>query len=240
MIRLDQIYLEEGWKKILSRELEQEYMVNLEQFLREESARHKTIYPRPNEIFNALNFTPFHKVKVVLLGQDPYSGPNQAHGLSFSVRPPVPPPPSLRNIFVELQADLNIPISKHGSLISWATQGVLLLNAILTVEKGKPLSHKNKGWETFTDRIIEILAQEKKNLVYLLWGKPAQKKRMKVNDRKNLILTAPHPSPLAAARGFFGCRHFSKTNHYLLKNGIKPINWKLPPDPLPLFETHIY
>src|SRR6185312_4984677 len=179
--------------------------------------------------FNALNTTPFEKVEVVILGQDPYHGPGQAHGLCFSVLPGVPTPPSLVNIFNELKNDLGIPVSRHGCLQHWAEQGVLLLNAVLTVEAGKANSHQGKGWENFTDACIAHLNNERDGLVFLLWGSYAQKKGQLINRHKHLVLEAPHPSPLSAHRGFLGCKHFSKTNNYLEANGQTPVDWSLPP-----------
>ena len=186
------------------------------------------IYPPQNEIFNAFKLTEFEQVKVVILGQDPYHGPNQAHGLAFSVKPNVPPPPSLVNMYKELATDIaGFQIPNHGYLVEWAQQGVLLLNTVLTVEQGLAHSHANFGWETFTDRVITALNQQREHLVFLLWGSHAQKKGQFIDRERHCVLTAPHPSPLSAHRGFFGCRHFSKTNDYLRAHQIGEINWQL-------------
>jgi uracil-DNA glycosylase len=203
-------------------------MQELRGFLRKEISAKKVIYPRGSEYFAALDHTPFDKVKVVILGQDPYHGANQAHGLCFSVRPGVEIPPSLGNIFIELKNDLGIEPSNHGHLTYWAEQGVLLLNATLTVEAGKAGSHQDKGWERFTDVVIDVLNREREGLVFVLWGSYAQKKGAFIDTRKHLVLKGPHPSPLSAHRGFFGCRHFSKINNYLQAHGKTPIDWRLP------------
>ena len=200
-------------------------MKNLKVFLQEEKNKNKTIYPKGAEYFSALDLTPFEKVKVVILGQDPYHGPHQAHGLCFSVLPGVPTPPSLVNIYKELNQDLDIPIASHGFLKSWAEQGVFLLNNTLTVEAGKAGSHRGQGWEEFTDKVIQLLNQERDNLVFLLWGRPAAQKAEVIDIEKHCVLKAPHPSPFSADRGFFGCRHFSKANEYLQCKGIQPIDW---------------
>lgn len=180
------------------------------------------------DIFNALHYTPFHKVKVVILGQDPYHGPNQAHGLSFSVKPGVPAPPSLKNIFKELHDDLGCTIPNHGHLVHWAKQGVLLLNTVLTVRQGQPQSHRGKGWENFTTRVIELLNEKDSPVVYILWGASAQAKQALIDTSKHFILKAPHPSPLSAHRGFFGSKPFSKTNRILEQQGQDPIDWQIP------------
>ncbi len=219
------IQLESSWKSRLLPEFQKHYMKNLKAFLQEEIKNNKRIYPKGKEYFLALDLTPFEKVKVVILGQDPYHGPNQAHGLCFSVLPKVSVPPSLVNIYKELKQDLNIPIVHHGFLRSWAEQGVLLLNNTLTVEAGKAGSHKDKGWERFTDQIIQLLNEERENLVFLLWGRFAGEKGRIVNTAKHCVLTAAHPSPFSADKGFFGCRHFSKANEFLKSNGIEPIDW---------------
>lgn len=219
--------MEEGWKKILSEEFTKEYFLHIKEFLKKEKAAGKVIYPPGPSIFNAFNQTPFDKVKVVILGQDPYHGKGQAHGLCFSVQHGIKPPPSLVNIYKEIYSDLNLPIPNHGNLEQWAQQGVFLLNAILTVEAAKPASHRNIGWETFTDAVIKILSEQKKGLVFLLWGKFAQDKAMLIDSGKHHILTAPHPSPYSANSGFFGCKHFSKTNEILQKKGLEPVNWSL-------------
>lgn len=216
-----------NWRDILRDEKEKPYFPELLDFVEQERRRGKTIYPKNSEVFNALAYTPFSEVEVVILGQDPYHGPNQAHGLCFSVRPHVPPPPSLLNIFLELRNDVGIPKPPHGCLEYWARQGVLLLNSVLTVEANKPGSHAGKGWERFTDRIIQELNQRRSSLVFLLWGAYAQKKASFVDRNRHLVLEAPHPSPLSAHRGFLGCRHFSQTNKYLASHGKKSIDWDL-------------
>ena len=219
------------WVDVLAREKKEAYFQEVVAFVEKERASGKVIYPRNAEVFNALALTPFEEVKVVILGQDPYHGPNQAHGLCFSVKPPTPPPPSLVNIFLELNKDLGIARPKHGDLESWAKQGVLLLNAVLTVEDGKPGSHANKGWERFTSKVIEELNARRQNVVFLLWGAYAQKKAEFVDRSRHLVLTAPHPSPLSAHRGFLGCKHFSQANAYLVRHGLPPIDWNLPAQP---------
>ena len=226
--QLDKIQLDARWKSALSEFLLSTKMDELKQFLVAEKNADKLIYPPSSLIFNALNTTPLSHVKVVIIGQDPYHGPNQAHGLSFSVQKGLALPPSLRNIFHELNTDLNIPISKHGNLTDWATQGVLLLNSVLTVEAGQPTSHQKQGWEDFTDHVIDVLNEQCEHIVFILWGAYAQRKGQRIDPNKHLILKAAHPSPLAANRGgFFGCKVFSKTNNYLKQNGIEPINWQL-------------
>ena len=219
------IQLESSWKQHLLDEFQKDYMKNLRSFLQEEIQKKKSIYPKGKKYFEALNLTPFKKVKVVILGQDPYHGPNQAHGLCFSVLPKVPVPPSLVNIYKELNKDLQIPIAQHGFLKAWAEQGVLLLNNTLTVEAHRPASHKDKGWEKFTDQIIQLLNEKRKHLVFLLWGRFAGEKGSILDSSKHCILKSPHPSPFSANKGFFGCRHFSKTNDYLKSKGITTINW---------------
>jgi uracil-DNA glycosylase len=221
------IKLEPSWKIYLVKEFEKDYMKNLKSFLIEQKQKGKIIYPHGDDIFNAFNLTPFDQVKVVIIGQDPYHGENQAHGLCFSVKKGVPIPPSLVNIFKELQDDQGVKIPPHGHLEHWAESGVLLLNSVLTVEKGKAGSHHGRGWEEFTDKVIEILNEKKENLVFILWGSPAQKKAQFVDNKKHLVIKAPHPSPLSAYRGFFGSKPFSKTNNYLIKKGISPIDWQL-------------
>lgn len=222
------IDLEPGWLEQLQTEFEKPYMKKLKSFLVQELEQNKTIYPHAEDIFSAFNSTPFHKTKVVIIGQDPYHGPGQAHGLCFSVRPDVRIPPSLKNIYKELQSDLNIPPASHGYLQSWAEQGVLLLNSVLTVEKAKAGSHKKRGWEDFTDKVIEVLNHNRENLVFILWGSPAQKKGKHIDTQKHLVLKSVHPSPLSAHRGFFTGQYFSKTNEYLKDNGVSPIEWQLP------------
>ncbi len=217
--------LEKSWKELLGSELKKTYMSDLRTFLVQEEKAQKTVYPQSQDILAALNLTPFDQVKVVILGQDPYHGPNQAHGLCFSVKPGVKIPPSLVNIFKELKDDLGITPPIHGCLDAWGKQGVLLLNNVLTVEDGKAGSHHLKGWEQFTDKIIELLNEKKENLVFILWGSPAQKKAQKVDSKKHFIIKSVHPSPLSSYRGFFGSKPFSQTNTYLNSKGIKPINW---------------
>lgn len=224
----DRIKLEPSWKDALRGEFEQPYMQQLREFLRQEYAAGKEIYPPGPLIFNALNSTPLDQVKVVILGQDPYHGPGQAHGLCFSVQPGVPAPPSLVNIYKELQRDLNIAIPNHGYLQHWANQGVLMLNTTMTVERANAASHAKKGWQFFTDRIIEVVNEHQNGLVFLLWGAHAQSKRSLIDPEKHLVLTSVHPSPLSAYRGFIGCGHFSRTNKFLEQNGQAPIDWTLP------------
>lgn len=225
------IRLHPSWLRCLESEFSEPYMADLKAFLQQEKQRGKVIYPAGKEWFSALDSTPFDRVKVVILGQDPYHGPGQAHGLCFSVRPGVRIPPSLQNIFQELQNDLAIPLSTHGCLNHWAEQGVLLLNATLTVEQGRAGAHQGQGWERFTDRVIDCLNREREGLVFLLWGSYAQKKGALIDTRRHLVLKAPHPSPLSAHRGFLGCRHFSRANAWLTERGEQPIDWSLPPQP---------
>lgn len=220
--------LEQSWQDVLEGEFEKPYMQDLKQFLRAEKDTQKVIFPHSSKWFEALNLTPLHQVKVVILGQDPYHGAGQAHGLCFSVLPPVAPPPSLVNIYKELQNDVGFIIPPHGCLEAWAQQGVLLLNATLTVEMGKAGSHQGRGWERFTDKILQIINEQCEGVVFLLWGSYAQKKQVFIDRSRHLILTAPHPSPLSAYRGFLGCGHFSKANTYLLSKGKTPIEWQLP------------
>lgn len=218
------VRLEASWKEQLKEEFDKPYFKQLAEFVRAEYSA-KTVYPPPACIFQALDLVPFGKVRVVILGQDPYHGPGQAHGLCFSVPEGAPMPPSLRNIFQEIHDDLALPIPKSGNLKHWADQGVLLLNATLTVEAGQAGSHQKKGWEEFTDAIVKKLSEGREGLVFLLWGAYAQKKGEHIDRAKHLVLTAPHPSPLSAHNGFFGCRHFSKANDYLVSKGEKPIAW---------------
>lgn len=222
------IDLDSSWLNYLVDEFEQPYMKQLKAFLIAEKQQGKVIFPPSKNIFNAFNSTPLDQVKVVVLGQDPYHGPNQAHGLCFSVLPGVPTPPSLQNMFKELQRDYGLPIPKHGCLQSWANQGVLLLNATLTVEQGKAGSHQGKGWETFTDKAIQLVNDKLQGVVFFLWGSYAQKKAAFINPQKHLILKAPHPSPLSAHRGFLGCGHFSEANLYLQKLSKSSVDWSLP------------
>ena len=224
---MGKINLESSWLKVLKDEFEKPYMKNLSIFLNNEKKNNKIIYPPGSKIFNALNLTPFKSVKVIILGQDPYHGQNQANGLSFSVEIGNKIPPSLQNIFKELNSDLNILPSQHGDLSNWAKQGVLLLNTILTVESSKPSSHSNKGWEIFTDKILHSLSSLKENLVFILWGKKAQEKISLIDESKHKILKSPHPSPYSANNGFFGSQPFSKTNFFLESKNIDKINWKL-------------
>jgi len=224
---MGKINLESSWLKVLKDEFEKPYMKNLSIFLNSEKKNNKIIYPPGSKIFNALNLTPFTSVKVIILGQDPYHGQNQANGLSFSVEIGNKIPPSLQNIFKELNSDLNILPSQHGDLSNWAKQGVLLLNTILTVESSKPSSHSDKGWEIFTDKILHSLSSLKENLVFILWGKKAQEKILLIDESKHKILKSPHPSPYSANNGFFGSKPFSKTNFFLESKKIDKINWKL-------------
>lgn len=217
------------WKEALGAEKQQPYFQHILQQVNEARAAGKIVYPPANEVFSAFSLTEFNEVKVVILGQDPYHGPNQAHGLAFSVKPPVAPPPSLVNIYKELAQDIpNFQIPQHGYLIDWAKQGVLLLNTVLTVEQGQAHSHARFGWEIFTDKVIEQLNTHRENLVFLLWGSHAQKKGQFIDRSRHCVLTAPHPSPLSAHRGFLGCRHFSQANQYLKEKGITEIQWQLP------------
>ena len=224
----EQVKLSASWKAVLGEEFEKPYMVSLKQFLIQEKAAKKTLYPKSDVIFSALDHIDFNKVKVVILGQDPYHGPGQAHGLCFSVPPSIPAPPSLKNIFKEMNQDVGTENGVNGCLTSWAEQGVLLLNSVLTVERGQAASHQNKGWEEFTDVVIQHLNQSREGLVFMLWGAYAQKKGQFIDGQKHLILKAPHPSPLSAHRGFFGSQHFSQTNQYLSQHGSVAINWQLP------------
>jgi uracil-DNA glycosylase len=221
------VKIEESWKSAIKNEFSKPYFLEAVTFLKTEKALRKVIYPPGSLIFNAFNTTPFEKVKVVLLGQDPYHGKGQAHGLSFSVPDGVKPPPSLVNIFKELHSDTGVPVPRHGNLSKWAEQGVLLLNACLTVRENDPLSHSKIGWTQFTDSVIGTISAARKNVVFLLWGKFAQEKQALIDETKHLVLKAAHPSPFSANNGFFGCRHFSKANDYLVKNGIDPIDWSL-------------
>jgi uracil-DNA glycosylase len=229
MTATDTIKLEAGWKARVGEYLLREDMQQLAAFLRERKRAGAQVFPPGPEIFNAFDATPFDDTRVVILGQDPYHGPGQAHGLAFSVRPGVPIPPSLLNIFAELQRDLGIPKPDHGCLTHWAEQGVLLLNAVLTVEEGRAGAHQGKGWEGFTDCIVERLNREREHLVFMLWGSYAQAKGKVIDPRRHLVLKAPHPSPLSAHRGFIGCGHFSAANAYLARHGMAPIDWSLPP-----------
>lgn len=221
------VKLEPTWLEVLGEEFDQPYMTQLKEFLVSQKSAGKTIYPTGSNWFSAFNSTPFDQVKVVILGQDPYHGPNQAHGLCFSVLPGVAIPPSLRNMYQELHSDLGITPPNHGCLTQWAEQGVLLLNATLTVEQGNAGAHQGQGWEQFTDRAVQVLNEQREGLVFLLWGSYAQKKGALIDTTKHRVLKAPHPSPLSAYRGFFGCKHFSMTNQYLNEQGLAPIDWQL-------------
>lgn len=219
--------IEESWKSELAAEFKAPYFVELKSFLLQERAQGQIVYPPGNQTFAAYNHLPFSQVKVVIIGQDPYHGPNQANGLCFSVSDGIKPPPSLVNIFNEIKADLGIPIPKTGNLEPWARQGVLLLNASLTVRANQPGSHQNKGWEQFTNATIEKLSAKRNGLVFLLWGKFAQAKEVLIDTSKHIVLKAAHPSPFSAYNGFYGCKHFSKTNEILKKQGLTAIDWRI-------------
>jgi uracil-DNA glycosylase len=223
------IKLEDSWKQALADQFSAPYMTALKQFLQAEKQAGKVIFPKGAEYFRALDLTPLGQVKVVILGQDPYHGEGQAHGLCFSVQPGVRIPPSLVNIYKEMQSDLGIPPARHGTLEHWAKQGVLLLNSVLTVERSLAASHQGRGWEKFTDAVIARVNEQHTPAVFMLWGSYAQKKAAFVDQTKHLVLKAPHPSPLSAHNGFFGSKHFSKANAFLEENGIAPIDWQLPP-----------
>ncbi len=225
---MSDIALHESWKAPLLPEFNSEYMAALKAFLNAEKAAGKTIYPKGSEWFRALDLTPLDKVRVVILGQDPYHGPGQAHGLCFSVKPGVRPPPSLLNIYKELESDLGLTRSRHGFLEHWAQQGVLLLNSVLTVEMAKAASHQGKGWERFTDAVVRLVNDKPDPVVFMLWGAYAQKKAAFVDTSRHLVLKAAHPSPLSAHNGFLGCRHFSKCGAFLQETGQQPIDWTLP------------
>ena len=219
-----EVKIEKSWKDVLQTEFDKPYFENLVGFVKQEYASH-TIFPPAGQIFNAFNTCPFNNVKVVILGQDPYHGPRQAHGLCFSVNDGIQFPPSLQNIFKEITSDLGIPMPKSGNLTRWAEQGVLLLNATLTVRASQAGSHQGRGWEEFTDAVIKIISEKAENVVFILWGSYAIKKKALIDASKHCILTAPHPSPLSSYRGFFGCKHFSQTNTYLASKGKTPIEW---------------
>jgi uracil-DNA glycosylase len=221
------VKLHPSWLKVLESEFQKPYMQALKAFLQNEKEQGKQIYPPGNSLFTALNATPLEDVKVVILGQDPYHGPHQANGLCFSVNDGIPFPPSLQNIFKELGNDLQLPFPRTGNLLPWAKQGVLLLNATLTVRHSEAGSHQNKGWEVFTDHILSVISEKAPFVVFLLWGKYAQDKSVLINTQKHCILTAPHPSPLSAYRGFLGCKHFSICNKLLQEKGMQEIDWKL-------------
>ncbi|TNE34154.1 MAG: uracil-DNA glycosylase [Alphaproteobacteria bacterium] len=225
--RVSEIKLEKSWLEQLRPEFDKPYMQSLKSFLTAEKKAGKVIYPKGDEIFNAFNSTAFDKVRLVILGQDPYHGPGQAHGLSFSVRPGVPIPPSLRNIYQELHQEFGFQPPRHGYLAEWAAQGVLLLNSVLTVERARAASHQGRGWEEFTDAAIAALNEKRENIVFLLWGSYAQKKGRFIDRRKHLVLQSPHPSPLSAHRGFLGNGHFKKANDFFVKTNQPPIDWQL-------------
>lgn len=225
-MKANQVNIDPSWREVLAEEFEKPYFQSIKEFLISEKKKGKKIYPPGPQVFNAFNSTPFDRVKVVILGQDPYHGPGQAMGLSFSVPKGIRPPPSLVNIFKELKNDLNVESPDHGDLSNWAAQGVFLLNAFLTVENGKAASHRKIGWEKFTDAVIQKLSDERENLVFLLWGRFAQSKSGLIDQMKHYVFQSPHPSPLAGG-GFFGNAHFSTTNEMLQKNGIEPIDWDL-------------
>lgn len=220
------VQIAKGWKEMLSKEFQKDYFKRITEQLKIEIQSRVNIYPPGPMIFNAFNTTDFNEVKVVIIGQDPYHGPGQAHGLSFSVQPGVKPPPSLVNIYKEIESDLGIKMPRNfGDLTAWAKQGVLMLNATLTVRANQPNSHAGLGWNQFTDAVIQKLNQEKEHLVFLLWGNFAKVKGLQIDQQKHLVLKAAHPSPFAADKGFFGCKHFSKTNQYLIEHGLDPIDW---------------
>lgn len=221
------IKIEDSWKQALADEFEKPYFAVLRRFLQEEKTARKTIYPPGPLIFNAFNSTPFDKVRVIILGQDPYHGAGQAHGLCFSVQPGIKPPPSLVNMYKELKSDVPFEIPTHGCLQKWTEQGVFLLNAILTVEANKPASHQKRGWEEFTNAVIQKLSKECNGLIFILWGNFAQQKSVLIDENKHTILKAAHPSPFSAYNGFFGCKHFSKTNEILKAKGEIEINWQI-------------
>jgi len=215
------------WSELLKEEKQSQHYLNAMEYVHQQRNAGKVIYPPADKIFEAFQVTPFDKIKVVILGQDPYHGPGQAHGLCFSVAKDVRIPPSLKNIYKELESDLGIKQANHGCLMSWAQQGVFLLNAVLTVEAGQAHSHRGKGWETFTDNVIKIISSQAEHLVFLLWGSPAQKKMGLIDQNRHTVLTSVHPSPLSAHRGFLGCKHFSKTNQALQEHNQPPINWAI-------------
>ncbi|MDM5299825.1 uracil-DNA glycosylase [Bacillus pumilus] len=217
-------FLNDSWWAVMKSEFEQPYYQELREWLKEEYHAH-TVFPKLDDVYRALHLTSYEKVKVVILGQDPYHGPGQAHGLSFSVQPGVKQPPSLKNIFKELHDDLGCPVPNHGSLVSWAEQGVLLLNTVLTVRKGEANSHKGKGWERVTDRVIDVLNERDQPVVFVLWGRHAQNKKNRIDQNKHYIIESPHPSPFSARNGFFGSRPFSQVNTHLTQMGLEEINW---------------
>lgn len=220
------VHIGNDWDELLKDEFQKEYYLNLREFLKKEYSNY-TIYPDMYDIFNALKYTGLKDTRVVILGQDPYHGPNQAHGLCFSVKKGVEPPPSLKNIYKEIETDLNIKQASHGELTDWAKGGVLLLNTVLTVRQASPNSHKGKGWELFTDKIIQLVNDFAEPCVFMLWGANAKAKASLITNKKHLVLTSVHPSPLSAYNGFFGCKHFSKANEFLIKNNRDPVNWQI-------------
>jgi len=222
-----EVKIEAGWKEILKTEFSKDYFQQIAAFLKTERAQGKTIYPPGGLIFNAFDKTPFDKLKVVILGQDPYHGPGQAHGLCFSVPDGVPPPPSLVNIYKELNTDIGLPIAKTGNLTPWAEQGVFLLNAVLTVRANEPASHSKIGWMEFTNAVIRKISDKKEGVVFLLWGRFAHEKQVLIDETKHHVLKAAHPSPFSADKGFFGCKHFSKTNELLARHGLDPVDWRI-------------
>ena len=226
--KLEHYISENSWRKILSSEFQEPYMRELEEKLRHEY-KEKIIFPNPNDIFNAFNLKSFDEIKVVILGQDPYHGPKQAHGLCFSVQAQIKIPPSLANIYKEIESDLGVKMPLHGNLNSWAKQGVLLLNTLLTVENGNPMAHKNLGWDKFTDHVIDLISEKRENVVFILWGSAAHKKAQNVDPQKHYILKTVHPSPLSSYRGFFGCKHFSLCNEFLKSKNLTAIDWKISP-----------
>ena len=228
-----EIRLEDSWKSRLLQDFSEPYMKDLRTFLLQRKQAGAVVYPPGPEIFNALNSTPFDQVRVVMLGQDPYHGPGQAHGLCFSVPDGVQTPPSLVNIYKEIASDLGAPVPASGNLEHWAKQGVLLLNSVLTVERGQAGAHQGRGWERFTDRVVQELNEGGEGVVFMLWGSYAQRKGAMIDDRRHCVLKAPHPSPLSAHRGFFGCGHFTRANAYLEARGAAPIDWRLPAAPAP-------
>ncbi len=228
MLEISREKIGPAWKEQIDEEFSKPYMVKLHQFLCDQQKKGKVIYPPVDDTFRALALTSFEKVKVVILGQDPYHGPKQAHGLCFSVKPGIKKPPSLNNLFKELESDLSIPVASHGCLDSWAKQGVLMLNAVLTVEEGLAASHQKQGWETFTDHLMTQLSKRKSSVIFVLWGAYAQKKESLIDLSKNHVIKSAHPSPLSAHRGFFGSRPFSKINRILKRQGLTPIDWQLP------------
>ncbi|MBL0849136.1 MAG: uracil-DNA glycosylase [Candidatus Liberibacter ctenarytainae] len=225
---MERIKIHESWKSLLKSHFESDYMRNLKDFLLSEKQKGKRIFPKGSHYFHAFDITPFTKVKVVIIGQDPYHGYGQAHGLCFSVLPGVRIPPSLVNIYKELTEDIGFIPPPHGFLQHWGCEGVLLLNTVLTVEEGRAASHRGRGWETFTDSVIDLINHQRKNIVFMLWGSAAQQKKDRLNHSRHLVLKAAHPSPLSAHHGFFGCRHFYKANEYLQSHGYTPIDWQLP------------